>query len=364
MKVKIQGEARDFRTVWMEKGIVRLINQPLIPHRFEIFDCRDYQETVRAIKTMVVRGAPAIGATGAYGLAQAVLQFEGDFSAFPDFLKKAEQTLKETRPTAYDLFYAIDKVKAQVLKAQTLEQARDFAVKASQDYANQSAEQCKKIGEFGGELIKDGFGVLTHCNAGALACVDFGTALAPMRFAHQQGKDFFVFADETRPRCQGSRLTAWELSQEGIKHAVIADNAAGHYMQKGEIDLVITGADRVAANGDAANKIGTYEKAVLAKENGIPFYIAVPSSTLDFTCPSGNEIPIEERGEEEVSHMFGLKDNGETGRVRIAPKESLVKNPAFDVTPARFITAFITEKGIFKPEDLGELREILAKQKD
>ena len=352
MKVKIQGESRDFRTVWMENDIVKLINQPLIPHKFEIFDCRDYQETARAIKTMIVRGAPAIGATGAYGLAQAVMQFKGDFSAFPDFMKKAEQTLKETRPTAYDLFYAMDRVKVQVLKARTLDDARAFAVKASQDYADQSANQCKRIGEFGAELIKDGFGVLTHCNAGALACVDFGTALAPMRFAHQQGRDFFVFVDETRPRCQGSRLTAWELSQEGIKHAVIVDNAAGHYMQKGEIDIVIVGADRILSSGLTANKIGTYEKAVLAKENGIPFYVAAPSSTFDF---KSEEIPIEERNGDEVLYMFGFDDNGNFNRVRIAPNDSESKNPAFDTTSADLITAFVTEMGIIKSKDIHKL---------
>ncbi len=354
MKVKTREGIRDFRTVWMEGDIVKLINQPLIPHRFEVFECKNHQETARAIKTMVVRGAPAIGATGAYGLAQAVLQFTGDFSAFPDFLNRAEQTLKGTRPTAYDLFYATDRVKAQVLKARSLEEARETAKKASQDYADKSAEQCRKIGEFGRDLIKDGMGVLTHCNAGALACVDYGTALAPIRFAHQQGKDFTVFADETRPRCQGARLTAWELAQEGIRHFVIADNAAGHFMQKGEIDIVIVGADRIISSGLTANKIGTYGKAVLAKENGIPFYVAAPSSTFDF---KSEEIPIEERDGDEVSHMFGLRENGETGKVRITPKESPVKNPAFDTTPARLITAFITEKGIFKPGEINQLAE-------
>ncbi len=364
MKVKTPEGVREFRTVWMEGDMVRMINQPLLPQRFKICSCKNYQETARAIKTMVVRGAPAIGATGAYGLAQAALQFRGNFSAFPDFFSRAEKTLKGTRPTAYDLFYAIDMVKSEVLKAESLEEAREIAKKASQDYADKSAGQCKKIGENGTGLIKDGMGVLTHCNAGALACVDFGTALAPIRFAHSQGKDFFVFADETRPRCQGSRLTAWELCQEGIRHAIIPDNAAGHYMQRGEIGLVITGADRIAANGDAANKIGTYEKAVLARENGIPFYIAAPSSTFDFSCKSGKEIPIEERGEEEVLYMFGFNDGGGFSRVRIAPKESHAKNPAFDVTPAKFIAGFITEKGIFRPEELGKLREILSGQKD
>lgn len=364
MKVKIGEEQKDFRTVWMEENIVKLINQPLIPHRFEIYDSKDYQETAKTIKTMIVRGAPAIGATGAYGLAQAVLQFQGDFSEFPDFLSKAERTLKGTRPTAYDLFYAIDMVKSQVLKASSLQEAKEIAKGASQEYADKSAEQCRKIGESGAELIKPGMGVLTHCNAGALACVDFGTALAPIRFAHQQGKDFFVFVDETRPRCQGSRLTAWELCQEGIKHAVIADNASGHYMKAGEIQLVITGADRISANGDAANKIGTYEKAVLARENGIPFYIAAPSSTFDFSCKSGREIPIEERGEEEILKMFGWSDSGEFTSIRIAPEESPARNPAFDVTPARFIFGFITEHGIFRPGELEKLREILARRKD
>ena len=235
--------------------------------------------------------------------------------------------------------------------------AKDIAVKKANSYADWSAENCKKIGSFGNEIVKEGSKILTHCNAGALACVDYGTALAPMRAAHENNKEIFVFVDETRPRLQGSRLTAFELAEEGIKHAIIADNAAGHYMKNGEIDLVITGADRIAANGDVANKIGTYTKAVLAKEHGIPFYVAAPSSTIDFDTATGEDIPIEERKEEETLHAWGLSDQGVFQRVRTSPKSSNAKNPAFDVTPAELITGIITEKGIFKPGEIRNIKE-------
>jgi translation initiation factor eIF-2B subunit alpha/methylthioribose-1-phosphate isomerase len=218
-------------------------------------------------------------------------------------------------------------------------------------YADMDVERCRKIGEHGERLVKEGSRILTHCNAGALACVDIGTATAPMRFAHAKGRRFLVYVDETRPRLQGSRLTAWELAQEGIEHLVIADNAAGLLMQRGEVDLVLVGADRIAANGDVANKVGTYEKAVVAKENRIPVYVAAPTSTFDFGLRSGREIPIETRGEDEVLSLAGT---------RIAPEGTRAFNPAFDVTPARYVTAFITERGIVKPADVGKLRPMRA----
>jgi len=322
-----------------------MIDQPKLPHSFEIVELKDHKDVFKAIQTMIVRGAPAIGATGCFGLAQAIRNGEDP--------EKIAEYLKSSRPTAYDLTHGIEHI-LEIIKGKTKEESIEIAEKASQEYADMSAEACRKIGEFGDTLIKDGMGILTHCNAGALATVDYGTALAPMRVAHEKGKKIHVFADETRPRCQGARLTSFELGEEGISHDIIADNAAGFYMQKGKIQLVITGTDRVARNGDVANKIGTYEKAVLAKENNIPVYIAAPFSTIDFSCPTGDDIPIEERDQDEVLYMFGWSDSGKFERVRISPEKSTAKNPAFDVTPAKYITGIITEKGIFKPSEIRE----------
>ncbi|MBW2975485.1 S-methyl-5-thioribose-1-phosphate isomerase [Candidatus Woesearchaeota archaeon] len=328
--MKVNGKG--YRTVWIEDGAVKLINQHIIPERFEIFSCKNYKETAEAIRTMIVRGAGAIGAAAGYAMAQAFLHDEN--------ISKAAEFIKDTRPTAQNLFYAVDKV----LKASSKEEA----LKTAEDIADEDAEACRKIGEHGEKLIKDNAGILTHCNAGWLAFVDWGSALSPIYAARRKGKNVFVFSDETRPRLQGARLTAWELSNEDVPHAVIADNAAGYYMKKGDIDMVITGADRIAANGDTANKIGTYEKAVLAKENSIPFYIAAPTSTIDLDCPSGDNIPIEERDEKEVLEIKGL---------RLSPEKSHAKNPAFDVTPAKYIKGIITEKGIIRPDEK-EIRKV------
>jgi len=349
MKVKINGKQEDYRTVWMEGREVCMIDQPKLPHRFESYRAGDYRETANAIKNMIVRGAPAIGATAAYGMAQAALEFPSDDRVeFTHSIGEAAELIKSARPTAYDLFHAVAELESELEKAHSVNEAQELARESAQDYADKSAERCKKIGEIGEKLIQENSRILTHCNAGALACVDYGTALSPIRFAKYSEKDPFVFVDETRPRCQGSRLTAWELVQEEIKHAIIADNAAGYFMQKGEIDLVIVGADRIAKNGDVANKIGTYEKAVLAKENNIPFYVAVPESTFDRNCASGAEIVIEERGEDEVLSMFGIDKDGNSARIRISPSNSRARNPAFDVTPAEYVTGIITEKGISK----------------
>jgi S-methyl-5-thioribose-1-phosphate isomerase len=326
MKVNNQ----DYRTVWLDNRIVKLINQPLLPHKFEIYECKDYKETAEAIQTMIVRGAGAIGAAAGYAIAQAFIQDED--------IEKAAEVIKNTRPTAQNLFYAVNKV----LKAKDKEEA----IKIAEEIANEDVNACKQIGINGEALIQDNAKILTHCNAGWLAFVDWGTALSPIYQAKRKGKEVFVFVDETRPRLQGARLTAWELENENIPHAIIADNAAGYYLKKGEINLVITGADRIAANGDTANKIGTYEKAVLAKENNIPFYIAAPTSTIDINCPSGENIPIEERDESEVLEIKG---------VRVANPKSHAKNPAFDITPAKYITGIITEKGIVKPSEIREI---------
>ncbi|MEE9323743.1 MAG: S-methyl-5-thioribose-1-phosphate isomerase, partial [Candidatus Aenigmarchaeota archaeon] len=285
---------KQYRSVWFEKDKIKVINQLLLPHKFEIAELKSVEDVAGAIKTMVVRGAPTIGATGAYGIALAVVKGKDP--------SEAAETLRNTRPTANDLFRGIDHVLDSV-KNIDLSHKNLYALNAANEYVNRSVEACRRIGEHGKELIKDNFRILTHCNAGWLACVDWGTALAPIYFAKKQGKKIFVYSDETRPTCQGIRLTSWELVNEGIPHAVIVDNAAGYFMQKGEVDMVITGADRIAKNGDVANQIGTYEKAVLAKENGIPFYVAAPFSTFDLSCKTGKDIPIEERNQDEVLCM-------------------------------------------------------------
>ncbi len=341
-------DGKPYRTVWMEGSTVRMINQPLLPHFFEIVDLTDHKATAKAIHDMVVRGAGAIGATAGYGMAQVLLEAP-DGSDFMTYAKKGAETLRKTRPTAQNLFYAIDKVMGAVQGAASVRGARQIAVQTAQAIADEDASSCESIGRIGAELLKDKTRMMTHCNAGWLAFVDWGSALAPVYAAMRQGKGVFVFVDETRPRSQGANLTAWELGNEGVPHTIIADNASGYMMCRGEVDLIIVGADRVAANGDVANKIGTYEKALVAQELGIPFYVAAPTSTIDPNCPSGDTIPIEERGEDEVLYVHGLLDNGQLSRVRVAPAGSPARNPAFDVTPARYVRGIITQRGIFEP---------------
>ena len=331
MKINFEGQERKFRAVWYENDSVILIEQRNLPDKVEFYKANNSEEIAYAIKHMVVRGAPAIGVTAALGLAMAHIKGED--------MDKAVELIGSTRPTAFDLFKAIDFMKKN-----------NFDLKAAERYSQEVSGRCKKIGEYGDSLIGNNAKILTHCNAGALAVVDWGTALAPMRVAKENGKKIFVFVDETRPRLQGARLTAWELGQEGIDHAIIADNAAGYFMNKGEVDLAIVGADRICANGDFANKIGTYEKAVLAKENNIPFYVAAPGTTFDFNIKNGNDIPIEERDQNEV-----LIVNDKS----IGPAESAARNPAFDVTPAKYVTAYITEYGIFKPEQMENIRKAI-----
>ncbi len=324
--MKING--KDYRSLWFEDGRLIMIDQRKLPFELSFYEAKTLDDVVFAIKEMVVRGAPAIGCAAAYGLAL-VSERELDL---------AIEKLSKTRSTAYDLFFALNYVKEQV------EMGKD-PLDAAEDYTNRIVERCRKIGEYGERLIPDNARILTHCNAGALATVDYGTALSPMRVAKEKGKSMFVYVDETRPRMQGL-LTAWELKQEGIDHVFIPDNAAGYYMSRGEIDLVIVGADRIAKNGDFANKIGTYEKAVLAKENEIPFYVAAPLSTFDRSIERGDEIVIEERSEKEVREIRGVK---------VVPDWVEVRNPSFDITPFRYVTAFITEYGIFKPDEIDRL---------
>ena len=314
----INGE--DKRALWFENNTLYMLDQRKLPNKIELFTAKTVEDVAKSITTMVIRGAPAIGAAAVYGMV----------IGKKNYIKTAN-LLRKTRPTAYDLFYAID----HMLKA--IENKEDLESTAN-DYVEDIIDRCRKIGENGNTILKDNMHILTHCNAGALATVDYGTALAPFRIAHRSGKKIFVYADETRPRLQGL-LTSWELEQEGIPHAVIVDNAAGYYMKNGDIDMVITGADRIAKNGDFANKIGTYEKAVLAKENNIPFYVAAPISTFDMSISSGEEITIEQRSDNELkSYMNCL----------IMRNETPVKNPAFDVTPYKYVTGIITEEGIKK----------------
>ena len=343
-----------YKTVWYEDGALCLINQPLLPHRFEIVRFTDYREVATAIRTMVVRGAPAIGATAAFGMALAARQGAD--------LDEAADVLRNTRPTAQDLYHGIEVVRSAVADGVGSSGATEpppngvaarVALEAAEGLARKYVAACEAIGEHGAGIIEEGARISTHCNAGWLATVDWGTATAPMYKAQRQGKSLFVFVDETRPRCQGSRLTAFELGEERIAHAIIADNAAGYFMARGEIDLVIVGSDRIAMNGDIANKIGTYSSAVVAHENGIPFYVAAPVATIDPLCARGEDIPIEERSDTEVSGMFGWdEEHKRAARVQIAPQTSPVRNPAFDVTPARYITGIITEKGVFAPGEI------------
>ncbi len=340
MKVKTAQGIRDYRTVWMEESVVAMIDQTKLPHSFEICRSPGYRETTAAIRDMVIRGAPAIGAAAGYAIAQAAKEYaKQDLKGFSKHMAEAEKTVKSARPTAYDLFDAVDCVMKRVEGIGSVDEARRIAAEASSSYADRSMENCRLIGVNGEKLLKNGCRVLTHCNAGALACVDYGTALAPIRFAHYGKKEVSVYVDETRPRLQGSKLTAWELLQEGINFSIIVDNAAGYFMRKREVDLVIVGADRITRNGDVLNKVGTYEKAVVAKENGIPFYVAVPETTLDREVVKGDDVFIEERSGDEVLCIDG---------VRVAPSGSATRNPSFDVTPKEYVSGYITEKGIKK----------------
>lgn len=324
----------------MEGNSVFLIDQELLPFQFRILECRNHRETVGAIRNMNVRGAGAIGAAAGYAMAQAFHEQGGNSG----YIQAAKSLIESARPTAQNLFYAVQRV----FDAGTV-----GALAAANAIAKEDADACREIGKIGSELIRDGCRLATHCNAGWLAFVDHGSALSPVYAAHASGKKVFVFVDETRPRGQGARLTAWELKNEGIPHAIIPDNAFAFYAAAGKIDLVIVGADRVAANGDTANKIGTLEKAIIAREYGIPFYVAAPVSTFDKQTATGEGIVIEERGEEEVTMQSGPDETGTIRRIRVASPDSPVFNPAFDITPARLITAYITEKGITETIDPG-----------
>lgn len=364
MNVTVNGRSRHYRTVSFDaaKNQVRLIEQRLLPHQFKIIATRDYRETARAITDMVVRGAGAIGATAAYGLAQGVRAFRG--TGLPKFQKHVQQvyqTLAEARPTAVDPVNALNQLRARMAAGESVAEQQELALTGAEDFANEDAEHCRALGKYGASLIRNGMKVLTHCNAGWLAFVDIGSATAPLYEAQAQGKDFHVFCDETRPRSQGATLTAWELAQQKVSHQVIADNAAGFLMSRGEIDLVIVGSDRtLGRTGEVANKIGTYTKAVLAHRHKIPFYVAIPLSTIDWNLKSGRDIPIEERSESEVLGAWGATKSGRREYVRVANPTSPARNPGFDVTSAELITGIITPVGIFRPGQLWKERKRLG----
>ena len=317
------------RALWFSGSRLHLIDQRKLPAREQVLHLSRVEQVAEAIRTLTVRGAPAIGVAAAYGMALAARS--GARSPEP-----AAKLLRSTRPTAYDLFVGIETVRSAWVRGED-------PLAAADAYRELIVAECHQIGSAGAPLFRRRPRVLTHCNAGALATVEWGTALAPLRVARERGVPIFVWVDETRPLLQGSRLTAWELQKERIPHAVIADNAAGHFMRSGQVDAVIVGADRIARNGDFANKIGTYEKAVLAHENGIPFYVAAPWSTFDATRANGTTIPVEERSPTELRVYGGSL---------LAPRRSPVRNPAFDVTPSRYVTAFVTPGGVLRPAQI------------
>ena len=356
--MKVDG--KNIRPIWLDSdlNVVKIIDQRLLPHEFVIADLKTVDDVIMSIKEMYVRGAPLIGVTAAFGVYLAALNSPVK-TIEDDYLIDECQRLKTSRPTAVNLAWAVDKVLSETLKADNgsgkINTARNEAEKIAED----EAEKCQKIGEHGLGLIdeisrkKQGATVnlLTHCNAGWLACIEYGTATAPIYAAFDKGLDIHVWVDETRPLNQGARLTAWELGKHGVKHTVITDNAGGHLMQHHMVDMVIVGTDRTTFTGDVANKIGTYLKALAARDNNIPFYVALPSSTFDWKLKDGiKEIPIEERNPDEVRHVRGL-DRGSIRSVLISPKGSPAANFAFDVTPARLVTGFITERGVCKASE-------------
>jgi methylthioribose-1-phosphate isomerase len=349
------------RTVDYESNAVRLIDQTALPDLLRVVECRTAEEVADAIRSMSVRGAPAIGATAAYGMALAAQTFGGDDpGALMCHVNAAGDQLKATRPTAVNLAWAVDRmidVAARALErpaasaAERIERVKTLTLDAARALADEDVAANRQLGQHGAALIPERAAILTHCNTGSLATVEYGTALGVIRAAAEAGKRVHVFVDETRPFLQGARLTAWELQRDGIPMTLISDNMAGHFMMRGAVDLVIVGADRIAANGDVANKIGTYTLAVLCKENGLPFYVAAPTSTIDLSLAGGDQITIEERSPDEVTHLADR---------RIAPEGVPAAHPAFDITPNRYVTAIVTEQGVHRSPYRPALRDAVA----
>ena len=345
-------EGKDYRTIWFENNSVKIIDQTKLPHQFIIKDLKTVKDSVNAIKTMEVRGAPLIGATAAYGLVLALIEKKDQ-----SFLKRSSEDLIDSRPTAINLKWAVDRMMKKISRVNSSE-ALKIALEEAKNIVEEDIEFCKHIGTNGLKIIeeiarkkKNTVNILTHCNAGWLATIDWGTATSPIYHAHKKGIKLHVWVDETRPRNQGANLTSYELNQEGIPNTIIADNTGGILMQRGQVDMCIVGTDRTLSNGDVCNKIGTYLKALAAKDNNVPFYVALPSSTIDWSTQDSKEIPIEERDSTELSHVEGLDKNNELKKILIYPQKSKSLNLAFDVTPAKYITGLITEKGVCKASE-------------
>ena len=351
-------EEKEYRTIWFERNVVKIIDQTKLPHQFVIKELKTAKDAVNAIKVMEVRGAPLIGGTAAYGIALAV-QENND----PEFIKKSAKKLIQSRPTAINLKWAVDRMMNK-LSGINNDKILDIALKEAKEICDEDEKFCENIGVNGLKIIEkiynkkqDTVNILTHCNAGWLATINWGTATSPIYHAHKKGIPVHVWVDETRPRNQGANLTSYELNEEEIPNTIIADNTGGILMQRGEVDMCIVGTDRTLANGDVCNKVGTYLKALAAHDNDIPFYVALPSSTIDWNIKNHKDIPIEERNSEELSHMEGLDEGGILKKIQIYPKKSKSMNLAFDVTPAKYVTGLITEKGICEASTEG-LKEL------
>ncbi|WP_435149530.1 S-methyl-5-thioribose-1-phosphate isomerase [Candidatus Pelagibacter bacterium nBUS_32] len=343
--MKIQN--KEYRTIWFKDNMVKIIDQTKLPHQFIIKDLKTVKDVINAIKIMEVRGAPLIGGTAAYGMVLAV-QENND----PDFIKKSSEELIQSRPTAINLKWAVDRM-IKKLSGVNSDQTLNVALEEAKEICDEDEKFCENIGINGLKIIeeiynkkKDTVNILTHCNAGWLATINWGTATSPIYHAHKKGIPVHVWVDETRPRNQGANLTSYELNEEEIPNTIIADNTGGILMQRGEVDLCIVGTDRTLSNGDVCNKIGTYLKALAAYDNNVPFYVALPSSTIDWDIKDSKNIPIEERNSEELSHVEGIDENNEIKKVLIYPNKSKAMNLAFDITPAKYVTGLITEKGI------------------
>jgi methylthioribose-1-phosphate isomerase len=354
-------EGKEYRTIWYENGVVKIIDQTKLPHKFIIKDLKSVKDAINAIKIMEVRGAPLIGGTAAYGIALAAQE-----NTDSEFIKKSAEELIQSRPTAINLKWAVDRMMNK-LSGINSDQILDIALKEAQEICDEDEKFCENIGINGLNIIeeiynkkKDTVNILTHCNAGWLATINWGTATSPIYHAHKKGIPVHVWVDETRPRNQGANLTSYELNEEEIPNTIIADNTGGILMQRGEVDMCIVGTDRTLSNGDVCNKIGTYLKALAAYDNNVPFYVTLPSSTIDWDIKEAKDIPIEQRNSEELSHVEGVDENNEIKKVLIYPKNSKAMNLAFDVTPAKYVTGLITEKGISEASSKG-LKKLFKK---